>query len=232
MWTGVNCCLIWHRKTDVESWHGQVFLNTNLSYLRFCFQSPELSSVTSVHPLSLSNSPWPPHGLISLNLAVFPVTSTLMTWLYSWVPGWHTSMQPSYSQRHLMRNARAAAVSPWEQKLSSQSLAEPIPFSVLEGLVRVHTWISFHYFALQWFYFAGVHSCSVLFPKHSFIYFHLDVSEHSINANEITKLISLLSGRKDNDIIVSVLGKEKFREKKFIGKKSLVNKPYIQDYSG
>lgn len=60
-----------------------------------------------------------------------------------WVPGWHTSMQPSYSQRHFMRNARAAAVCPWEQKLSSQSLAEPIPFSVLEGLVRVHTWISF-----------------------------------------------------------------------------------------
>lgn len=74
MWTAVNCCLIWHRKMDVESWHGQVFLNTNLSYLRFCFQSPELSSVTSVHSLSLSNSPWPPHGLISLNLAVFPVT--------------------------------------------------------------------------------------------------------------------------------------------------------------
>lgn len=41
---------------------------TDLSYLRFCFQSLELSPVMSVPPLSLSNLPWHPHPPVSLNL--------------------------------------------------------------------------------------------------------------------------------------------------------------------
>lgn len=165
MWTPVNCCLVWHRKTDVESWHGQVFLNINLSYLRFCFQSADVSSVTSVSPLSLSNSPRPPRGLISLNLAVFTVTSILMTRLYSECQA-DTPACSSHSQRHSMRNIRAAYISICLSLREKNKVPNPWKNPPLFPFLKVWSELiyesHFHYFALEWFYFTVVHTCSVL----------------------------------------------------------------------
>lgn len=184
MWTAVNCCLVWHRMTDVEPWHGQVFLNTNLSHLRFCFQSPELSSVTSVHPLFLSNSP---HGLISLNPAVFTVTSTLMVWLAS-------------SARLTHQHAALSLTNTVHEKCKGScclSLRAIIKFPIPGRMHPIfHPWrsgqssymnlisITLSDFILL-VYTAEVYPWSFVLP--SSICFHSDIPEHSINTTEITK---------------------------------------------